>query len=123
MADPHDQKLEIALGGVLRWGTIISALVIAVGGIAYLAQDGRQRPHYETFTAEPAELRSITGIVRDAAHLEAAGIIQLGLLLLVATPIARVVAALLEFAVRRDVTYVIISALVLAALAYGLLAS
>ncbi len=123
MADKNDQSIDVVLGGVLRWGTIISALVIAAGGVAYLVQDGRETPHYHTFHAEPAELRSVSGIVNDAMHFEPAGIIQFGLLLLVATPIARVVAALVEFLLRRDPTYVIVSALVLSALAYGLLAS
>jgi uncharacterized membrane protein len=49
--------------------------------------------------------------------------IQLGILLLVATPIARVMGALVSFALRRDVTYAVISSLVLAALLYSLLAS
>lgn len=118
-----DSSIDIVLGNVLRWGTIFAAAVIALGGLAYLAEDGHDTPHYQTFRAEPAELTSVAGIVRDAMHLEAAGVIQLGLLLLVATPIARVIAALVEFAIRRDLMYVIISALVLAALAYGLLAS
>jgi uncharacterized membrane protein len=117
------ESLEIVLGSVLRWGTIVSAIVIAAGGIAYLAHNGNETPHYETFRGEPPELKSISGIVTDALAFHPPGIIQLGMLLLVATPIARVAAALLGFAVRRDLTYVIISAVILMALAYGLLAS
>ena len=48
---------------------------------------------------------------------------QLGLLLLVATPMARVVAALVGFVRQRDLVYVVVSSLVLATLLYSLLAS
>ncbi|MCH8199988.1 MAG: DUF1634 domain-containing protein [Chloroflexi bacterium] len=101
----------------------VQYIVIAVGGVAYLVTSGGQVPHYETFRGEPSDLRSIHGIVVDAAQLHARGVIQLGLLLLVATPIARVIGALGAFALRRDATYVVISSLVLAALLYSLLAS
>lgn len=120
---PNGKSIEIVLGGVLRWGTLISAIVIAAGGVAYLVTSGGQVPHYEAFRGEPSDLRSIHGIVVDAAQLHARGVIQLGLVLLVATPIARVIGALAAFALRRDATYVVISSLVLAALLYSLLVS
>ncbi len=118
-----EETTEVALGAVLRWGTIIAALVIGLGGIAFLTQHGGELPHYGLFRGEPDDLKSVRGIVADAAHRDPQGWIQLGLLLLVATPIARVIGALLAFAYRRDLTYVVISSLVLAGLLYGLLAS
>ena len=48
------------------------------------------------------------------------GIIQLGLLLLVATPIIRVVISLLIFLRQREFTYVVITLIVLTALIYSL---
>jgi uncharacterized membrane protein len=117
------QAIEIVLGNLLRWGTLISAIVIALGGIAYLVTSGGQTPHYDAFHGEPSDLRSVDGIVVDALAWHSRGVIQLGLLLLMATPIARVIGALVAFALRRDAKYVVISSLVLAALLYGLLAS
>lgn len=117
------ESIEIVLGNVLRWGTLISAAVIALGGIAYLSSDGGDTPHYEAFHGEPTALQTVWGIVADARARHAQGIIQFGLLLLVATPIMRVVGALVAFALRRDLQYAIVSSLVLAALLYSLLAS
>ena len=116
-------SIEIALGRVLRLGTLISAVVIALGGVAFLVSHGGESPHYDLFHGEPADLDSVAGIVTDSVRFDPRGVIQLGMLLLVATPIARVIGALVAFAARRDVAYVVISSLVLAALLYGLLAS
>jgi uncharacterized membrane protein len=117
------ESIEIVLGNLLRWGTLISAAVITLGGIGYLMTSGGETPDYGVFRGEPAGLRSIAGIVTNAFARHSSGVIQLGLLLLVATPIARVIGALVAFALRRDLKYVVISSLVLAALLYSLLAS
>ncbi len=119
----NGQGIERWLGNLLRWGTIVSAAVIALGGVAFLWEHGGDVPRYETFHGENEDLKSIGGIFWDAASRQSRGIMQLGLLLLVATPIARVIGALAAFAWRRDLTYVVISSLVLAALLYSLLAS
>jgi len=52
-----------------------------------------------------------------------AALIQLGVLLLVATPVARVVFAVVGFALERDRLYVVVSVAVLAILAASLLYS
>jgi uncharacterized membrane protein len=65
-------------------------------------------------------LRSVSGIVTDALSLQARGIIQLGLLLLVATPVARVAFSAFAFAQQRDRTYVMVTLSVLAVLVYSL---
>jgi uncharacterized membrane protein len=66
-------------------------------------------------------LRSIIAIVHGAFVGNAEAIVQLGLLLLIATPVARVAFTLVAFALQRDRTYVCITTIVLALLLYGLL--
>ena len=61
------------------------------------------------------------GIAEEAAALHSAGIIQLGLLLLIATPVMRVVLAVVGFALERDHLYTIVSLIVLAVLMYSFL--
>lgn len=56
----------------------------------------------------------------DALELRSRGIIQLGLLLLLATPVARVAFSIYAFAHQRDLTYVFITSIVLAILLYSL---
>jgi uncharacterized membrane protein len=62
-------------------------------------------------------MKWLNGISRG----DAGAIIQLGILLLIATPIARVAFALLAFAIERDRLYICISLTVLAVLAWGML--
>ena len=95
-------------------------MLVAAGGIVYLAHTGARQPHYGTFSAEVASPRSPLGIVRDAVRGKSAGLIELGLAVLVLTPVARVAFALLAFARQRDALYVSVSAIVLLILALSL---
>jgi len=85
-----------------------------------LVRHGTAAPDYRIFRGEPADLRHLGGILRGARALEGRGLIQLGLLLLVATPVARVLFALVGFALERDRIYVAVALIVLGALIYGL---
>ncbi|MFB3827222.1 MAG: DUF1634 domain-containing protein [Bryobacteraceae bacterium] len=113
-------KLELTIGKLLRWGVILSAAVVQAGGIAYLIAHGWEPAAYRVFHGEPEHLRSVGGILRGVLHLHSTSVIQLGLLILIATPIARVAVSLVAFAVERDRTYVAITALVLGILLYSL---
>jgi uncharacterized membrane protein len=73
------------------------------------------------FTATPIQLRHPAALLHALARGDSAGIIELGILLLVATPICRVMFAVLAFAVERDKLYVAVSLTVLAVLLYGML--
>ena len=81
-----DQQMDIVIGVILRTGVIISAFVVLLGGVIYLHHFAYNRPLYRVFHGEPSDLRHITGIIRDAMALRGRGIIQFGLLLLIATP-------------------------------------
>ena len=71
---------------------------------------------FTVFVGEPADLRNVSGIVRDALALRGRGLIQLGLLLLIATPVARVAFSVVAFAMQRDRLYVVVALIVLAVL-------
>ncbi|MDD5627930.1 MAG: DUF1634 domain-containing protein [Elusimicrobia bacterium] len=111
-----DRPLENAVGRILRVGVSAAAAVVALGGLIYLARHGAQPASAGLFQGEPDELRTVSGILRSALSLRGQGIIQLGLLLLVATPVARVAFAMLGFARERDRFYSAVAALVLALL-------
>jgi uncharacterized membrane protein len=111
-----DDQVDQIMGTLLRVGVILSAAVVLAGGIWHLVQSGGTIPDYRTFRGEPAELRSITGILRAPFQSGPPGLIQLGLLILIATPVARVVFSVVTFALRRDRMYVWITLAVLAVL-------
>jgi uncharacterized membrane protein len=75
------------------------------------------------FYGEPTDLRYASDVLRDALGGHSRGLIQLGLLLLIATPVARVVLSIIEFARERDWLYVTTTLMVLATLIYSLASS
>ena len=93
------------------------------GAVIYLSRHGRALADYRVFRGEPSDLRTLTGIVHYAFTYHGQGIIQLGLVLLIATPVARVAFALWGFAAERDRLYVIFTGVVLIVLLYSLLGS
>jgi len=121
LSDWTDQKVENVIGTLLRVGVLTSAFVVLFGGTIYLARHGRSTVDYRIFQGEPADYRQISGIVHEALHLSGRGIIQLGLLLLIATPIARVIFALFGFAAEKDRMYACFTAIVLVILLYSVL--
>ena len=118
-----DERFDILLAHVLRAGVLLSATIVALGGAVFLVRHGFEHPIYHVFHGEPQPFRSVTGIFETARDLSGRGLVQLGLLFLIATPIARVVFSIAGFMRQRDWLYVGVTAIVLALLAYSLLAS
>jgi uncharacterized membrane protein len=116
----EEQAVEVALGTLLRVGVLLAGAFVLAGGIAYLYHHGGERPDYGHFSGESVELRSITGVGRLAARLRPRGLIQFGLLLLIATPIMRVAFSLVAFIRERDRIYMGLTAVVLAILLLSL---
>lgn len=120
-APAPDPRLQQVVGNLLRVGVLLAAAVVLVGGVAYLARHGAAVPDYHVFRGQPDNLRSLTGIIRSAFALDERGVVQLGLVLLIATPIARVAIAGVVFAFERDRSYVFVALLVLALLLWSLI--
>ncbi len=118
-----DRRVEHIIANLLRAGVILSALVVLAGGIVYLVRHGHSPANYRVFRGEPTDLRHVGGILRDALALQGRGIIQFGLLLLIATPVARVAFSIFGFTEERDRLYVWIASLVLLVLLYSLIGS
>jgi uncharacterized membrane protein len=119
--DASDQRLNQALGNLLRAGVVLAAAVTLLGGITYVAAFWDTRSDHHTLQEQSEHLRKPVGIVRGALALDARCVIQLGLLLLIATPVARVAFTVFAFTRQRDWTYVVVTFIVLALLVYGLL--
>jgi len=116
----NDTQVEQIIGNLLRAGVFLAATVTFIGGVLYLWRYGALHPDYRLFRGEPAELRSVGGTLRFALEGRRRGIIQVGILLLIATPIARVVFSTYAFARERDRLYVGLTLVVLAILLYSL---
>lgn len=119
-----DQAMEVAIARLLRFGVTLSAAVVLVGGVLYLSQAHGAEPDYATFHGIAAPLRqTVAGVAQGVRRADGRSVIALGLLLLIATPIARVVFAACGFLRKGDWLYFGVSAAVLAILLYSLLFS
>jgi uncharacterized membrane protein len=118
-----DRRMDLVIGNLLRSGVVLSALIVLFGAVIYLVRHGHSPTEYRVFRGEPSDLRSVRGILRDAIALQGKGIIQLGLLFLIATPVARVAFSIFGFAEEHDRMYVVVASIVLLVLAYSLIGS
>ena len=119
----YDQRVEDIIAQLLRAGVLTAAFVVIAGAVLYLGDTPRARVSYHTFHGEPAQLTSVSGVVKTAFSGQARGIMQLGLLLLIATPIVRVAFSVFAFAEEHDRMYVLFTLIVLAVLLYSLFGS
>jgi len=118
-----DQKIEQIISNLLRTGVMTAALVVFIGAAVYLTRHGGAPADYHVFRGEPSDLRTLSGILHDAIRLRGRGIIQLGLVLLILTPVARVAFSIWGFAEEHDRMYVIFTSIVLVILLYSLFGS
>lgn len=105
----NDEEMDLLIGRILRWGVSLSAAVVLAGGIWYLLEHGESTPPYSHFVRFHG-LKSLLALPAPELTMLA------GLLLLIATPVARVAFSLVAFAMERDRLYVVFTAIVLAVL-------
>jgi uncharacterized membrane protein len=120
MTKPTDKELDCSTAKMLKAGVTLAAAVVFAGGLLLLRHPFTQIPDYSHYHAVEPSLRSVTGVASAAFHLDPRGLVQLGLMLLIATPVARVVFCLYGFIRQRDKLYTVISSLVLIILLYSL---
>ncbi len=117
----NDRRLEDIMGQLLRAGVLLAAVTVLTGGILFLVGHHADRIQDRAFVPGGPNTRTLVGIVQSAAHGESASIIQLGLLLLVLTPVARVAVAIVGFLLEGDRFYAVVGLIVLAILTFSLM--
>ncbi|WP_316747611.1 DUF1634 domain-containing protein [Pedobacter gandavensis] len=117
-----DYDMQQLIGQVLRIGVLSSGIVAIIGGIWYLFQSGSGIPDYTVFNGEPAGYTSLPGIIKGLKAGSAKEIIQLGVVILIATPILRIVFSLFSFILEKDKLYVVISSIVLLIILFSMFA-
>jgi uncharacterized membrane protein len=114
------QKMETQMGLLLRIGVLTSCLIMFAGAVLYLLRHGEQQESFSAFHGQPPEFETLAGIWQAARQGSARGIIQLSVLVLIATPVMRVVFAVFAFGRQNQWIFCLVSLIVLALLAYGL---
>ncbi|ADQ78200.1 protein of unknown function DUF1634 [Paludibacter propionicigenes WB4] len=117
LTSQHD--IDLIIGKLLRAGVLTASAITVFGGILYLIQHHGSTANYgvvasnEIFRGAPAYLRELSSILPQIIRFDGAAIVQFGLIVLIATPVLRVVFSLISFAIEKDKLYVGITTLVL----------
>ena len=108
----EETRLNITISRVLTVGLLAAVALLVVGVILALARPGVAVPHVTTVQDVPGELARLS-------RLQPGGFFELGLLVLLFTPFARVLALGIAFARRRWWLFAGISTVVAALLIVG----
>lgn len=108
-----DKDVQLVLGTLLRVGVLVSTGVVALGGIIYLVAHRNESISFQNFVPEQAKFASVAAILKGLRNYDGLAIIQFGILLLIFTPIARVVFSIFSFLMEKDYMYVFIGLIVL----------
>ncbi len=111
MRHPDTMDIDRPISLVLLVGMVLSILCLLVGMVVLIAHPA----------SHSSKLLPMGAALRDALRLHASGWLSLGVLVLILTPVARVVMAIFSFARIRDWRYAVISTIVLGAMITGLL--
>ncbi len=118
--------MNAVIGSVLRYGVVISALTVLFGTFLLASSVGAS-DSAGILTYNPNSVPhgnfdvSLQGLSSGLAKLNAYSWIELGVILLIATPVSRVLISVFLFAAERDRLYVAITAIVLTLLLFSML--
>ena len=108
-----DKDMQLVIGWILRVGVVISMTIVFIGGVFYLYRHGHSIPQYHTFKSVPFFVQNASGLINGVFTLKGQAIIQLGILLLIITPILRVAFSIIGFIIEKDYLYTFITIVVL----------
>lgn len=109
-----DKDIQVLIGNLLRAGVYISMGIVILGGLIYLFNHGNEKIDYALFDFNKVNLKTVAVIFSEVLTFRGAAVIQFGLLMLIFTPIARVLMAVVSFFIEKDYLYVFIGLIVLA---------
>jgi uncharacterized membrane protein len=104
------------MGRMLQLGVTAASLVVLAGGTLYLLQFQGAIPDYRHFRGAAPAYRTIGPIIAGMHRLDSQSLIVFGILLLIATPVFRVIFGVIGFSLLRDRLYAAVSVIVLAIL-------
>lgn len=109
-----DKDIQTLVGNLLRAGVYLSMGIVILGGIIYLLDHGSEKIDYAVFDFNKVSLKTVEDIFHSVLTFKGVAVVQFGLLMLIFTPIARVLLAVVSFFLEKDYLYVVIGLVVLA---------
>jgi uncharacterized membrane protein len=116
-----EKDMQSVIGWILRTGVFISMSVVFIGGVLFIYRHGQATANYHTFKGIPDFVHTLPGIINGIFTLKGQAIIQAGIILLIATPVIRVVFSAIGFVLERDYLYVGITLVVLLIIFFSML--
>jgi uncharacterized membrane protein len=108
-----DRDMQTIIGWILRIGVSASMVLVFIGGVFFVYRHGHSIPDYKDFKGVPYFIHNTDGIFEGVRNLKGQAIIQLGIILLIATPVIRVAFSVVGFIIEKDYLYTTISIIVL----------
>jgi uncharacterized membrane protein len=108
-----DKDMQVIIGWILRGGVMVSMILVVIGGIFFVYRHGHSIPDYKTFKGVPVFIHGLGGIINGVITMKGQAIIQLGIILLIATPVIRVAFSAVGFLLEKDYLYTFITLIVL----------
>jgi len=108
-----DKDMQTIIGWILRGGVAVSIVLVFIGGVFFVYRHGNSIPDYRTFKGVPDFVHSFGGILNGVITFKGQAIIQLGIILLIATPVIRVAFSAVGFLLEKDYLYTFITLIVL----------
>jgi uncharacterized membrane protein len=113
-------QIDRIIGNLLRFGLLISAAIVLIGAAIFLAHHGGEKASYSIFRGAPRNYREIKSILAETVQFHGRGFIMVGLILLIATPVARVAFSVLAFLRKRDYVFSAVTIFVLSILLFSI---
>lgn len=108
-----DKDMQAVIGWILRIGVFLSTAFVITGGVIFLFNHGHSQIDFVSFNKVPDFISHVGSVIDGVIHLKGQAIIQFGIVLLIATPVLRVIFAGIGFLMEKDYLYTFISILVL----------
>lgn len=118
-----DRGIEAILGDLLKTGVILSGSVVMIGAILFLVRHGLEIPSYHIFKPDIFNYTDFRNLFHGIITFRSVSIMELGILLLIATPVLRVLFSVFAFAYEKDVKYVVFTVIVLLVLIFSFFSS
>lgn len=112
-----DVDLNRSVGNLLRLGVILSVAISIIGFVKLFLEGFKMPKNYSLLETGSSSEKLWGQFWESLCKGEGMAIIQLGILVLIFTPLMRIVFALIGYLKEKDYIYVIISSIVLAIMA------
>lgn len=114
----QDKDLQTFIGSLLRIGVLVAMTIVVVGLVFYMVQYGQEPINYSTF--KPENVFTFSAFFSKLLQGNSAAIMELGVIVLILIPIARVFFTMIGFWLEKDRMYTVIAFIVLCIIAYSL---